>query len=101
MICGVYITTRNEEEARGLIQLLLSEKLIACANIFPIKSFYPWNGVIQECTEVVVLCKTIDSKYPEIVKRVEEVHSYDIPCVLKVPLVGNLKYTQWIEQEVN
>ena len=59
-LISVYATFTSEDEAIGIINKLLAAKLIACANIFPIKSFYVWNDALQQDTECAALLKTIE-----------------------------------------
>lgn len=97
----LYITTKDHEEASRLADSLLQERLIACANIFPtMESRYWWNGKIEHAQESVLICKT-DSRNTELVTaRIVELHSYETPCVLALPIhVGNTDYLTWIEQE--
>lgn len=96
----IYITCKNEKEAKRVSGHLLSKRLIACANIFPIKSVYRWKGKICRCNETAMIVKTKDSRYNQIKKEVEKIHSYDIPCVIKIRADANKKYNDWINREV-
>ena len=96
----VYIPCSGEEEARNISEALLEAKLIACANIFPIKSFYMWQGELQDDQEVVLLCKTADRMYEKVKKKVIAMHSYDTPCVMKVKAEANRDYEKWVKGQV-
>lgn len=96
----VYITAPSEDKARKVAKHLLEKRLIACANIFPIRSLYRWKGEIKDESEHVVIAKTAEAKYEEVKKEVEEIHPYDVPCITKVPVSPNQAFSDWIEDEV-
>lgn len=96
---SIYITCRDEKEAIKISKHLLKKRLIACSNIFPIKSMYWWNKKIVNDNEIVILAKTTGKKFEKIKKEVEKIHSYDIPCILKFNVEANRKYHEWVRQE--
>jgi len=97
----VYITTSSQEEAKTLSKLLLDKKLVACTNIIPnMNSFYFWEGKIDSSQECVLLLKTFKEKYPELERVILENHSYEIPCLLTLPLEVNLDYLHWMKSQV-
>ncbi len=97
--CLVYITAKDEEEARRIGQALVSEKLVACVNLHPIKSIFRWQGEVNQETEVVLLAKTRSELANEVINRVKELHSYEVPCAIVLPLQkGNPDFLEWISQ---
>ncbi len=98
--CSVYITAKNGKEAQAIASQLLKEKLIACANIFPIDSMYWWNGKMQSRGESAIIAKTKSSNRQKIIKRVKELHSDKVPCVVFWPISGgNKDYLEWTRKE--
>jgi periplasmic divalent cation tolerance protein len=97
----LYITASSELEARAIGHSLLKERLVACVNIFPrIQSLYWWNDEIQDDSETAFFAKTTEDKVEKAVKRVCELHSYDVPCVVTLPIEkGNPDFLNWIGQE--
>lgn len=96
----VYVTTKDEEEARKIANHLLDRHLIACANIFPIKSLYWWKGKIVDDEEVALIMKTQTRNSKEIISQVKELHSYEVPCIEFLPFDdGNPEYLEWIRKE--
>lgn len=75
-----YITA-PPEDAGELAGLLVEERLAACVNRFPCTSVYRWEDDVVHDEEVVLLAKTTDEAWAELVARVEEEHPYDVPCV--------------------
>jgi periplasmic divalent cation tolerance protein len=97
--CLVYITAKDEAEASSISQALVSEKLAACVNLHPIKSIFHWQGEINQEDEVALLVKTRAELANEVISRVKELHSYEVPCVIILPLEkGNPDFLEWISQ---
>ena len=94
-----YITTNNEEEALTLANLAVKKNLAACGNIIPnMKSIYKWQNKLQNDKETLLILKTNSNKYPLLKKLILEEHSYEVPCILKIPISdGNKEYLKWIE----
>lgn len=99
----IYITCRDEAEAAVIGKTLVEMRLAACANILPpVTSFYRWNGEVAEDREVILIAKTLAIKVERLVTTVKNLHSYEIPCIVALPILqGNEAYLQWIHAEVN
>jgi len=96
----VYTTAKDKEQARKLGRILIKEKLVACINFFPINAMYPWKGKIEEENEVGMLLKTRGKLVNKVIKRIKELHSYDVPCIISLPVMkGNKDFFKWIKQE--
>ena len=95
----VFMTASNREEAVKIVRTLLEERLIACGNIMdPVSSFFWWKGKIEEEKEVLVIMKSHETLFKKLSKRVTELHSYDIPEILALPIVdGSASYLDWIK----
>jgi periplasmic divalent cation tolerance protein len=79
----VLSTTPNIEEAETLAQKIVEAKLAACVQILPsMKSFYFWEGAVQRDTEYLLLIKTLNEKFTELEKFIQENHSYDVPEIV-------------------
>ena len=95
----IYITTKDEEEARKIGKTLVEEKLAACVNIHPIKSIYWWEEEIMEESEIAMLVKTKAELVDEVIKRVKQLHSYEVPCIISLPIEkGYPDFLKWINQ---
>jgi periplasmic divalent cation tolerance protein len=94
----IYITAKDKAEAKMISKTLLEEKLIACANIVDnVDSMYWWEGKIEEATEALVIAKTKEPLVAELIHRVKQLHSYECPCVVALPLSdANKAYFNWI-----
>ena len=95
----VYITTEDEDEAVVIGRILVEENLAACVNIHPIHSIHRWEGEVEEEAEIAVLVKTKADLVDEVIERVKELHSYDVPCIIAWPIEkGNPDYLEWVEE---
>lgn len=99
--CLVYITAKNANEAVAIGRDLVERKLAACANVHsPVVSIYRWRGVIQQDDEVVLIAKTRRDLVDNLSARVTEIHSYDCPCVVAIPIAGGYApFLEWISAE--
>lgn len=96
----VYITSPNKKETEKFARHLLGKRLIACANIFPVESLYWWKRKVEKAREFVLIGKTKEKNYGRIIKEVEKIHSYSVPCVAKLPADFNKKYGEWLIGEM-
>ncbi len=99
----IYITTSDVSESKKIAIKLLEEKLAVCINIIPtIESLYLWKHEIEEDTESIMVVKTKSRLVDEVIKRVEDIHSYEIPCILEINInKGSKNYLKWMESELS
>lgn len=97
----VYMTAASAAEAERIARALVERRLAACANVLgPIRSFYWWDGKVQDEAEVALIAKTRAELVPELTAAVRELHSYSVPCVAALPVAdGNPDFLAWIEAE--
>lgn len=97
----LYVTAGDVEEATRIGRTLVEEKLVACANVFDgVRSLYRWEGEVQDDSEAVLFAKTHETCVDAATARVKALHSYDVPCVVAIPIVGgNPDFLSWITQE--
>ena len=91
----IYITCKDEKEAVKISKHLLEKRLIACSNMFPIRSIYFWKGKMQDNKEFAIMAKTKEKNYKKIKEEVSKLHSYDVPCILKIDAEANESYEKW------
>lgn len=96
-----YITAGSKEEALRIGRILVEERLAACANVLDgMISVYRWNGAIEEAAEAVLIAKTRAALFDRLTARVQDLHSYDTPCVVELKLGrGNPAYLDWLRDE--
>ncbi|OLN28653.1 Periplasmic divalent cation tolerance protein cutA [Desulfovibrio sp. DV] len=96
-----YITTESVEQAEQIGRALVAERLAACANILPgMRSIYRWKGAVETAEETVLIAKTRDTLATALAERVRELHSYEVPCIVTLPITGGLPdFLRWIDDE--
>ena len=97
----VFTTLPSADKAAELARALVEERLAACANLLPaIRSIYRWQGKLQDENEVVVLLKTRAEHLERLKLRILELHPYEVPEVLAVPVeAGYQPYLDWLAGE--
>lgn len=100
---SIYLTFPDESTAMRVCSELLTERLIACANVFPpVRSLYRWEGAVQDEPEVVAIAKSTAARVDRLVARVNELHPYDTPCVVALAVAGgDSRYLQWVHEETS
>jgi periplasmic divalent cation tolerance protein len=101
----IYITCDNVAQAKQISKHLLTKRVCACINIFPhMEPMFFWppkSGKIDESQEVVLIAKTIESKYKALEAEVIKIHSYDTPCIIAIPVKHvTQKYYAWLKGEL-
>lgn len=94
----IYVTCKDNKEAKKIAKILLDKKLIACANIFPIESMYVWKGKITEDKECVLILKALEKNYKKIEEKIKRLHSYDVPFIGRINAKINKEYEMWMKR---
>jgi periplasmic divalent cation tolerance protein len=99
--CEVVVTAADADWLASFTRTLIDERLAACGHVMPaIRSVYRWQGEVHDQGEARVALHTRRSLVDAIVLRTSELHPYDVPCVIALPLVaGNPAYLDWIRSE--
>ncbi|MFL5310476.1 MAG: divalent-cation tolerance protein CutA [Myxococcales bacterium] len=97
----VFTTLPSADKAAELAKVLVEERLAACANLLPaVRSIYRWQGKLQDENEVLVLLKTRAEHLERLKLRILELHPYEVPEVLAVPVeAGYQPYLEWLAGE--
>ena len=94
----VLSTVPDDAVATRLAAALVEKKLAACVNIVGgVRSLYWWEGKVQDDSEVLLICKTDDDHVGGLTAAIEELHPYDCPEVVVLPVAGgSAAYLEWI-----
>lgn len=93
----VLVTAPSKAAAAAIAQALIQDKLAACVNILPVESLYIWQGQVQQEQEYQLLIKTHLVHYQALETRIRELHSYEVPEIIAVPILqGSAAYLHWI-----
>lgn len=98
--CTLYVTCPTRQAAVDIGRRLVTEKLIACANITAeMTSLYRWQGTVCEDPEVAIFIKTPRRKAAAAITRITELHPYDTPCIVQWDITaGHEDYLKWVEE---
>jgi periplasmic divalent cation tolerance protein len=91
----------DEEVANAIALALVEEELAACVNILPrVQSIYRWQGAVESASEIPLLIKSTAANYPALEKRITELHPYDLPEIIALPITHGLPaYLNWLATE--
>lgn len=97
----VYVTAPSVQIATDISKTLIQEHLVACANILPpMKSFYQWKGNLQEEEETAMIFKTQASCYSQLELKIREIHPYECPCIVAIPIIaGDVQFLNWVKEQ--
>ena len=96
----VLVTHPNKEHAERITRGVIDAKLAACVLMSDVKSFYNWEGTLNEDDEVVTILKTSTDKVGMLEKYIETNHDYDVPAIISFQANANESYRNWVEQQV-
>ena len=98
----VFVTTKNKSEAQRLATKLITQKLIACANIVSnVESHFWWQGKISKSREALLILKTRKSLFSKLEKEIKALHSYSVPEIIALDIIrANKSYLNWINNSV-
>jgi len=99
----VYMTAGTKAGAEAIADALVEESLAACVNIIDgMMSVYRWEDRLHHGKEVVLIAKTTERRLEALTERVKELHSYECPCIVALPLKGgNPAFFDWISKQIN
>ena len=94
------LSTVPESESARIAEILVSELLVACVNAMPVRSCYRWKGEICRDREELLIMKTRESLFARVLERVRELHPYEVPEILALPVWGGFAgYLGWVMDE--
>ncbi len=98
----VYVTAASAEEGERIATALVEERLAACVNrVSGIRSTYRWRGRVERAEEELLIIKSRADLFATLKHRVVELHSYDVPEIIALPIVeGSEPYVRWLDEEI-
>jgi len=99
----VLTTTVSEEEAEKISEELIEQNLGACVQVYgPIKSTYSWKGEVERSEEWMCFIKTSSDKFSEVEEKIKQVHSYEDPEIIALPIIdGSQEYLKWVDENLS
>ena len=98
----IMVSASSRKEAEKIVNALLERKLIACANVLgPVSSSFWWQGKIDRAEEYIVFMKTEEKFFEEATKLIKQLHSYEVPEIIALPIVKGFKlYLEWVSESL-
>lgn len=85
--------------AEKIAAALVEERLAACVQVLPgVRSYFRWEGKADNAAECLLLIKTTAARYPAAERRIRQLHPYELPEIIAVPIsVGLPEYLRWVD----
>jgi len=98
----VLSTCGSAEEGERIARMLLEQRLAACVNVVaPIRSFYWWQGKVEDSPECLLVIKSSRHLFDRLRVALEAAHSYEVPEILVLPIVdGSANYLNWMDENL-
>ncbi|MFC1841837.1 divalent-cation tolerance protein CutA [Candidatus Dependentiae bacterium] len=96
----IYVTNPSKEKALEVAKHLLDKRLVACTNVISATSMYWWEGALENENEFILIAKTVEENFDSVRHEILEIHDYQIPCIIKIPVIANQQYVQWLRSEI-
>lgn len=99
----VLVTAGDAGEAARIGRALVEERLAACVNVVgPVRSIYRWQGAVEDASEHLLLVKASGAAFAALEARIRELHSYEVPEVLALPVrAGSAAYLAWLGEAID
>lgn len=96
----VTTTVADRETAERIAGVLVNERLAGCVQVSgPVFSHYRWKGASERTEEWRLDCKTTAARLSALERRLLELHPYDLPEILALPVVqGSDAYLRWLDE---
>ncbi len=97
----VFISAKDTDEAQKIAKALVKRRQAACVNIVPeVNSHFWWKDKLASTQESLLIVKTKESLLPEVIKSVKKIHSYSLPEIIALPVIGGSRdYLEWLDSE--
>jgi periplasmic divalent cation tolerance protein len=93
----VTTTVASKDDARLLARRLVEDRLAACVQLTPVESIYRWQGVVEEASEWMLICKIRRDDFPNVERMIRTLHSYDVPEIIMTVIdEGSAAYLAWL-----
>ena len=96
----VLVTHPSREHAERITRGVIDAKLAACGLVTDVKSFYNWEGTLNEDDEVVTILKTSTDKLADLEQYIATNHDYDVPAIISFRAKANESYGNWLGQQL-
>ncbi len=96
----IHTTCKDKKEAEKIAKILLTKKIAACVNYFPVNSMYLWEGKIEKSSEYLLLIKTSSKNKKKAIETISSNHSYELPVISSATIKSTKAAEEWINNSV-
>ncbi|MDE2399540.1 MAG: divalent-cation tolerance protein CutA [Patescibacteria group bacterium] len=97
----IYTTCSNEKEAKKLGNSMITKKMAACVDFWPVQSCYHWDKELKCVSQFMIIVTTFETKIEEVNELISKNHSYSVPLIAGVDVRRiNRSYKEWMMKEV-
>ena len=96
----MYVPCGSKDAADRLVHSLLMAQQIACGNIIPSRSMYFWNEKLNSEEEYIAILKTSIDQKQALFDRIQELHDYDLACILAFEADSTDAYARWVQEQI-
>ena len=96
----VVFSTAPPDRSESLAKMLVDQRVVACVNVVPVRSYYRWKGEFCDEQESLLIAKTTKEKAGEVIAALRSRHPYEVPEIIALPVTdGYPPYLAWVHQE--
>lgn len=96
----VVFSTAPQDKSASLARMLIDQRVVACVNVVPVRSYYRWKGEFCDDEEHLLIIKTTKEKAGEVIAAIKTHHPYELPEIIALPVIdGHPPYLEWVHQE--
>lgn len=97
----VMVTVSSQKEGETIASSIIEARMAACVTLLPVNSIYTWQNQIHSASEWQLLIKTDLSQFSQLEKQIRELHSYEVPEIIALPIVaGSQPYLKWMNDNI-
>jgi periplasmic divalent cation tolerance protein len=98
----VVFSTVPPDKSGSLAKMLVDQRIVACVNVMPVRSYYRWKGEFCDEPEHLLIAKTTKEKAGEVIVAIKSLHPYEVPEIIAIPVThGYPPYLEWVRQETH
>jgi periplasmic divalent cation tolerance protein len=96
----VVFSTAPPDKSESLAKMLIDQRIVACVNVVPVRSYYRWKGEFCDEQEHLLIAKTTRENAEEVIAAIKSQHPSEVPEVIVLPVIdGYPPYLEWVHQE--
>lgn len=99
-IVEIVTTVADRGDAERMARVAIEEGLAACVHADSIRATYRWEGRLREDDEIRLWFKTTPEGADRLVARLEALHPYDTPALIRLEASANDDYANWVRDSV-